>query len=296
MAASRRDTPVVIYTENAAQAALQEFSSGEREILERVNRRVATASTLENLLKTLFEDTSQAFSCDRMGLAFVDEGRTHLVSTHVVASYRPLRLNKGYAAPLAGSSLETVIARGAPRIIGDLEQYLAEHPDSASSRLAVGAGIRSSMTCPLVVEGRSVGVLFLSSLQKWSFGEVEVRLFEAITGTLSAVVQRAWRLYQLERASRTHRDELFDVARRMKGSVAALSIDARLLRSGSLGALTEAQASRLDGMVDRLEILLGALNQHLVSERVRGIGPIQAPPDVADVPGPGAPTHDSSPR
>lgn len=172
MSSLRHDTPPVVYNEPATAASPPDLSAHEKALLDLVNLRAVSAPTLEALLAALFDDVAPVFGSDRIGLAFLDEAGEHLTAANVVANYRPLRLKVGYPAPLAGSSLAAVIERGVPRVIGDLEQYAAENPGSASSRLAVAEGVRSSMTCPLSVDGRVVGVMFLSSQRKWAFGEL----------------------------------------------------------------------------------------------------------------------------
>ena len=283
MSSYRHDTPPVLYGEPVAAAPTSELPARERALLDLVNQRVVTAPTLDGVIDALFDDVAPIFSCDRMGLAFLDEQGEHLTSTHAVATYTPLRLTKGFTASLEGSSLAEVIRRGVPRLIGDLEQYLVDHPDSDASRLAVAEGIRSSMTCPLVVDDRAVGVLFLSSRAKWAFGEMEVRLFQAITDRLSRVVERAWRLHQVEAANSAYFEMLGFVSHELKSPVAGLATDARLLRSGYLGPLNEKQGEKLDRMVRRAEYLLGLVNDYLDLARVERADLTLAPADLADV-------------
>jgi len=241
----------------------KDLPARERELLDLVNDRLATASTLEGVLDALFDDAAPILSCDRIGLAFLDDRGERLTSTHVVARYRPLHLAKGYSAPLSGSSLSAVIARGVPRIIGDLEQYLHENPGSQSSRLAVGEGVRSSLTCPLSVDGRPVGVLFFSSQKRWAFGELEVRLLQAVTERLSRAIERAWWASRVEAGRRACVATLGFVRREIMLPVADLVADARQLRSGSAGPVTGPQVLRLDRMTRRAEELSESVNDYV---------------------------------
>jgi GAF domain-containing protein len=260
MSRDRHDTPVLNYRAADPSPHDDELSARERLLLRLVNQRVVMAPTLSGVLDALFDDAAPVLPCDRMGLAFVDDDGASLTAAHVVAGYRPLRLRQGYRAPLAGSSLEQVIRQGTPRLIGDLEQYLAEHPGSASTRLCVAEGIRSSLTCPLRVDDRPVGVLFLSSLQPWAFGELEVRLVQAVTDRLSRVVERAWRQHRAETVSHAYEHDLDQAARQVRGTAAALLDDLDALRSGRLGPLTAAQQERLERMARLARGLSGVLD------------------------------------
>ncbi len=283
MSSHRHDTPPVSYIDPAATRSATDLSAREEALLSLVNRHAVVAPTIEAVLQDLFDDVAPVFASDRIGLAFLDESGERLTATHVVANYRPLRLREGYSAELTGTSLAEVIERGSPRLIGDLEQYLDENPRSASSRLAVAEGIRSSMTCPLAVDGRVVGVMFLSSQRKWAFGELEVRLMQAITERLSRVIERAWRQAQVEAANRAYFEMLGFVTHELKSPVAGLVTDARLMRAGYLGPVSDQQAEKLDRMVGRAEHLLGLITEYLNLARIER-GDLQASvSDLADV-------------
>jgi signal transduction histidine kinase len=185
-----------------------------------------------------------------------------------VADYEPLQLGAGYCEDLRGSSLRDVMDRGMPRIISDLESYLAAHPESESTALVVAEGVRSSLTCPLSVDGRHVGFLFRSSRVAGAYGEREVRLHLALAERLSQTVEKAYRIAELEEASRAYLEMLGFVSHELKNPVASVLLSAKLMRAGNLGDVTEAQAAKLDGIVASCEHLLSLVREYLDLERV----------------------------
>ena len=246
------------------------LTEAERTVLRRVNQRVAALPTLDDVIDLLFERTAAIFPFDRLGLSFVEEGGRRVVSRYVRATYERVLLTKGYNEDLRDSSLERVLARGTPRIIDDLERYLAEHPGSRSTKLLVREGVRSSLTCPLIVEGRVVGFMFRSSRRPGAYTQHHVELQMALTERLSQAVEKAWRIEQLTAANRNYLEMLGFVSHELKSPVASMVTDARLLADGYLGELDERQKAKLERLITKGEYLLDLVREYLDLARVEG--------------------------
>jgi len=167
----------------------EEQSAKLARIIERVNRGV----TLEEILDFLYEEMQGTIPYNRIGLALIDRPRGMVVSRWA-RSDRPMSLKMGYKAQLTGSTLDQIIQTAAPRIISDLESYLREKPDSRSTMLVVREGMRSSLTCPLIVQGKPVGFVFFSSADKDTYSNEHVAFFQQIAGQLATIVEKG-RLY-----------------------------------------------------------------------------------------------------
>lgn len=243
------------------------LDAGDHQILDKVNQKVAAAACVTEIVDFLFESTLALCPCDRIGLAFVsDDGRVS--SYYVRSSYEPLRLGKGYSEALAGSSLQTVITKGQPRIINDLEKYLQGNPQSRSTRLLVSEGVRSSMTCPLAVNGRNVGLLFRSSRKVNSYDIRQVRIHQIIAERLSQAVEKAYRIEQLTEANRAYTEMLGFVSHELKSPVASIVMTATALAEGFVGPLTEAQKDRINAISRKGNYLLGIVREYLDLARI----------------------------
>ena len=170
------------------------FTQDEQDVLDRINRRVASGEQLSDILNFVFEETREIMPCDRIGVSFVEENGKRVVAHWARASYEPLLLAKGYGADLQGSTLEEILESGRIRVIHDLESYLASKSQNQSTKILVKEGVRSSLTGPLLVEGRRVGFLFRSSREANAYSSREVALHLAIAERLSQAVEKAWRI------------------------------------------------------------------------------------------------------
>jgi len=238
-------------------------SESEWEILERINRKVAAHSSLDQIIDFVFETMRPIRSSDRLGLAFIEERGKRIVLHHVVADYESMKLRKGYSADLLDGSLKKVVDNKVIRIINDLESYSREHPESNSSKLILEEGIRSSMTCPLYVEDRCVGLVFWSSLKPHTYDEQVVRRHQAVAERLGQAVENAYLIEQLKRVNNAYMDMLGFVSHELKDPIAAIITHATLMHDGYLGELTDEQKQKLANMKTKGEYLLGIVKQYL---------------------------------
>jgi hypothetical protein len=246
------------------------LSDDERATLRLVNQRVAALPTLDDVIDLLFERTAVIFPFDRLGLSFVEEDGRRVVSRYVRTTYDRVLLGKGYSEDLRDSSLARVLRDGTPRIIDDLERYLDEHPGSRSTKLLLREGVRSSLTCPLIVEGRIVGFMFRSSRLPGAYTQHHVELQMALTERLSQAVEKAWRIEQLTAANRNYMEMLGFVSHELKNPVASMVTDARILADGYLGPLDDKQKAKLERLITKGEYLLDLVREYLDLARVEG--------------------------
>ena len=164
----------------------------ELQKLDEITANINAGLLLDDILENVYLNYKAIMPYNRIGFALIENGgRTRLVRACWAKSDRPiLKLVKGYAAPLAGSSLETIITTGQPRIINNLATYLEQKPSSDSTRLIVEEGMRSSLTCPLIANGIPVGFIFFSSIEPDTYADAHIAIFKRIAGQLSATVEK----------------------------------------------------------------------------------------------------------
>ncbi len=126
---------------------------------------------------------------DRIGVALLDPG-DRLRARWARAEYDEVDLYIGWTAPLS-DSLRRVLETGEPRIINDLRIYRREHPSSIATQRILYEGIHSNLTCPLVLDGESIGVLFFSSRKTGCYRDAHTAIFQSIADRVARVVKRS---------------------------------------------------------------------------------------------------------
>jgi len=149
----------------------------------------------ENVLDRIYETFNKLIPYDRIGCALLEDNGEKLRAFWAKAEYTKLRISKNYTARMAGSSLEKILQTGQPRIINDLEAYLQSHPQSKATRMVLAEGIRSSLTCPLIANGKPIGFLFFSSREKNTYRDLHHEIFLQIAGQVSVIIEKSL-LYQ----------------------------------------------------------------------------------------------------
>lgn len=162
----------------------------ELQKLNQITARINSGLLLDQILEEVYRDFQDLIPYNRIGFSLLEENGSLLRAVWARSDREVIHLGVGYTAPMAGSSLQAVLQTRRPRILNDLETYLADHPASESTRLIVKEGYRSSLTCPLIANGVAVGFMFFSSVKTGAYADVHVEVFQQIAEQLSVIVEK----------------------------------------------------------------------------------------------------------
>ncbi len=176
-------------------AAAMKTRSEQATKLAVISRKINEGLLLEDILTQIYDNFFDLIPYDRIGFALLEKGKTVVRAHWARSEAAEIELPIGYSAALAGSSLEEVVRSRRPRILGDLVAYLEENPGSDSTRKIVAEGMRSSLTCPLLIKGQPVGFLFFSSTQAHTYSEEHQDVFLQIADQMALTLERS-RLYE----------------------------------------------------------------------------------------------------
>lgn len=170
---------------------------------------------LKDVLEYVYTSFLAIIPYDRIGFSLLEKEDEILRAHWSSSNSTNVTLREGFSQAMKGSSLEKIVQSGTPRIINDLEQYYIENPNSVSTRLILAEGVRSSLTCPLISMGKSIGFIFFSSSKKSCYADIHQAVFCSIANQLATVVEKS-KLYE----------ELYAVNKELKESRDAFKLKA----------------------------------------------------------------------
>ena len=269
--------PVIIEDMGEALVALGgrlDHKFAEIKALSEITQRVNAGMFFDEVLNHVFESFIAIIPYNRIGIALIEEsksGQTLVRAQWGRADYAPILLGKGYAAILERSSLQAIADTQEPRIINDLEDYLGAHEKSASSRLMVREGIRSSLTCPLVIKNEVTGFIFFSSLSAGEYRDQHMELYAQIAGELALTLEKS-RAYEDLYLRNEFITKVFGQHVTNEVAAAALSSDGPLTLGGERRKVTVLMADLRgftpmsekmspEEVVDALNVFLGSMTE-----------------------------------
>lgn len=263
----------------ALQALAHELDVRRAELqkLDLITARINAGLLLDDILDNVYDDFRALIPYNRIGFSLIDEAGGTVTARWARSDQPEIHLKRGYSAPLEGSSLQQIVETGEPRIINDLVAYLQAKPHSESTQLIVAEGMRSSLTCPLIVNGYPVGFMFFSSVQPGAYSDVHVDVFKQIARQLSVIVDKGYLVselaarqaaieeknQELQRLNELKNSFLGMAAHDLRNPLSSIQLIASVLRDKTFPLSEDERASLLDDIVQQTHHMLVLLEELL---------------------------------
>lgn len=150
---------------------------------------------MSTILSIFFESFDTLIPYDIVGYAAIESDVVRAVWRRSKAPVNT-KIHEGFHLPLRGTSLLDLAKTKIPRVINDTEAYLAQHSGSVSTKLVVAEGVKSSLTCPIVIRDETVGFLFFSSFAVDTYRDIDPISVLGMARILEVVItEQTARLY-----------------------------------------------------------------------------------------------------
>ncbi|HHW46234.1 MAG TPA: HD domain-containing protein [Clostridiales bacterium] len=154
-------------------------------------------SLIENLNKNasfsealgfIFKSFAPFVPYNYIGVALVKNGSSSLeasfgISDGTIKGLPEGLMNKQYN--LSGTSLENILKTGTVRVINDLKSYVKGRPAKEYNNIILKAGVRSSISLPLSINDKHIGIIFFSSNQKNIYTDEHVKFLKAVASSIA---------------------------------------------------------------------------------------------------------------
>jgi GAF domain-containing protein len=192
--------------------------------LYRASRSIALATSLDDVLKAIVDHVG--FYVDRCAINLFTYPTTDQESgwLEVAATWdRSVDVPNviGVRYPLSPEALETMQRRGMePLVANDLRTEVSDErlPDAYRLVLVEYLQLRAVLFLPLVVAGRSIGLLMVASRQLHTWTEAELRTLRSLSAQVASAVENA-RLFQEVRARAAREQTLNQMTTRFARSL-----------------------------------------------------------------------------
>ena len=228
-----------------------------------ITDQINAGFTLDEVLNYVFDSFQTIIPYDRIGFALIEENGQVVRARWGRSKSSVMKIEAGYSAPLAGSSLQKIIETGQPRIINDLEAYLREHPKSDSTRKIVEEGMRSSLTCPVIARSKPIGFMFFSSMMANAYKDIHIDVFLRIAGELSIIVEKSKSYQELADLNQLKNKFIGIVAHDLRSPIAIIKGYTDLFLGNLLGDISDKQREFLMSIDRVCENMLNLINDLL---------------------------------
>ncbi|MBN1900099.1 GAF domain-containing sensor histidine kinase [Candidatus Sumerlaeota bacterium] len=237
--------------------------SRETFLISQIKDRINSGMTLDEILNYCFESFREIIPYNRIGFAVVEEDGKSVRAVWARSDARKMILEKDYSASLTGSSLERIMQTGNPRILNDLEEYFRNHPQSLSTKKVIDEGMRSSLTCPLMIKGKPAGFLFFSSMKTNTYKDIHIEIFREIAEQAALILEKG-RLYQWLHDLNELKNTLLGIAAHdLKNPIGVIKGFSELLMDGVFGSVTEQQKKYILRIHTNCDAMLKLINDLL---------------------------------
>jgi len=165
---------------------------------------MSKGSRIDDILDVIYRELKERVPFDRIAIAMIDRERQELTVT-ALKTEGEVHLPVGHLQPVGDMRLQAVVGQGEMKLIGDLQEFLKEHPESDSTRRLIREGMLSNLAIPLRIGDDIIGIMSTSARRTEAFAAEHVRALSEISGHVAVAADKAQLIARL--SDRTHRLE-----------------------------------------------------------------------------------------
>ncbi len=211
-----------------------EVHTDELSLLLRITNAFNSGWDASEILNSLYEEFQQVLPFDRLEYAVLDETGYVLTTEWFRATYESRLIPVGYAyrrsEPMTNNPRYMVTS-----LDNDMPTYARNRPPNHPVSLLVAEGIRSSLSCPLVVGDVVKGYLFFNTIRPDGYTPHHIDLIQLVAGRLSAILEQS----RLNDQLKTQNQKLRELEQSRLEFIASISHELRTPLTAVVGFASE---------------------------------------------------------
>ena len=213
-----------------------QMRSDELSMLLRITDAFSSGWKVGEILDSLYDELQSILPFDRLEYSVVDETGYVLNTEWFRATYESRLIPVGYAyrrsERVASDPKYRVTA-----IDNDMPSYARNRPPDHPVSLLVREGIKSSLSCPLVVDDAVKGFLFFNTIRYNGYTPHHANLIQLIAGHIASVLERA----RLNDQLAARNEKLQELEQQRLEFIASISHELRTPLTAVVGFASEMQ-------------------------------------------------------
>ncbi|NLC94648.1 MAG: HD domain-containing protein [Bacilli bacterium] len=143
-------------------------------------------TSFDGILQHMYHSFLNYIPYSHIGISLLKDNGKIIEASYGISKPEIDLANKliGIKAELQSTSLFKIIESGQPRIINDLPTSVS-NPDTPYNRVVLEAGIKSSLTFPLKLYNKPVGVIFFSHTEKNAYNESHIAFLKTLSNSIA---------------------------------------------------------------------------------------------------------------
>jgi signal transduction histidine kinase len=249
---------------DADARAANQVLPDELSMLLRITDACASGSSVDEILDSLYVEIQALIPFDRLEYAVIDDTGYSLITKWFKATYNStlLPVGTGYRR---SQSVATAPKYRVTTVDNDMPTYALDRPPDHPVSLLVREGIKSSLSCPLIVDDEMKGFLFFNRLRHDGYTKHHADLIQLIAGHLASVIEQSRLNAQLQERN----DRLQELEQSRLEFIASISHELRTPLTAVVGFASEMQDRVEDFSAEELRQFAGVIAAQ--SNEVAGI-------------------------
>lgn len=156
-------------------------------------QNINTNSSFTEILDFINKTFSSIIPYNYIGVALLNDDKTMLKASYGVSDGKVVGMPEnlhGVSFNINETSLGKLIQTGEARIINDLESYTNNKSIKSYNKIILASGIKASITLPLKVSGKPIGIIFFSSINKNVYQEGHMKFLETLASSIAISFQQ----------------------------------------------------------------------------------------------------------